>query len=175
MDDRWCDVTINICLHVCSACLFTSLIVCSSLLYYVIISPFCVYTSKQTLNVPHRFVFCFLTWFIDSNSKVDKVVGGDERARSMSSVSTTTSWGSPPPPPLDNGNWNKNPQEFHGIFETLIDRCSFVVWAVSNSRNRDNWRLTSVAQVHNVLAIIAKFAKQPPRDVFFLRQTRKSK
>ena len=115
---------------------------------------------------------------IDSNSTVDKVGGGDEQTNSMSSVSTTTSWGGwepPATPPLDNGNWNKNPLEFFGILDSLTDRCAFVVWAVSNSRNRDNWRLTSVSQFHNILGIIANFAKQPADDVFYVRQTHKSK
>ena len=96
----------------------------------------------------------------------------------MSNVSATKSWGrwkSPPTPSLDNGNWNKNPQEFFGIFDTLIDRCTLVVWAVTNSRNRNNWRSTSVTHLPNVLTTIVHFAKQPPRDVYFLRQTHKSK
>ena len=85
----------------------------------------------------------------------------------------TTPWGgwkSPTTTSQDTGNWNKNPQEFFGIFDTLTDRSTFVVWAVTNSRNRDNWRLTSIVNFRNVLATIVKFAKQPPRDVHFVRQ-----
>ena len=154
------------------------LFVCYSLLtslLFPVPPPFllCLY-----IHLTKHSSVCLVGCLIDSNSTVDKVGGGDERTQSMSSASSTTSWGgweSSPTPSLDNGNWNKNPQEFFGIFESLTDRCAFVVWAVSNSRNRVNWRLTSVSQVHNVLAIIAKFAKQPANDVYFLRQTHRSK
>ena len=111
-----------------------------------------------------------------------------ERTRSMSSVATTKNCGgwksSPTPPhnggwkssptPLDNGNWGKNPKQFFGVFDTLIDRCTLVVWAVANSQNRNNWRSTSIKNYPKVLTTIAHFAKQPARDVYFVRQTRTS-
>ena len=173
-------MTINICLHVFSVCWFCFFFVVLLVwLVWLVVTHsllVCYFPHFVSIHLTKHSSVCLFTcfWLIDSNSTVDKVGGGDERTRSMSSVSAITSWGgwgSPPTPSLDNGNWNKNKQEFFGIFDSLTDRCAFVVWAVSKSRNRDNWRLTSVAQVHNVLAIIANFAKQPANDVFYLSQT----
>ena len=164
--------------HLISVCMLIYLLVwlCWFLKHFLLVYYFSPFILNIWPNI-HRFV-CFLTWLIDSNSTIDKVGGEDERTRSMSNVSATKSWGgwkSPPTPSVDNGNWNKNPQEFFGIFDTLIDRCTLVVWAVTNSRNRNNWRSTSVTHLPNVLTTIVHFAKQPPRDVYFLRQTHKSK
>ena len=165
--------------HLISVCMLFYLLIClvrssitSFLLVYYFFSPF----MPKHLTKHHRFV-CFLTWLIDSDSTVDKVGGGgDERTRSMSSVATTKNCGGwkSSPTPLDNGNWGKNPKEFFGIFDTLIDRCTLVVWAVANSQNRNNWRSTSIKNYPKVLTTIAHFAKQPARDVYFVRQTRTS-
>ena len=38
---------------------------------------------------------------------------------------------------------------------------AFVVWAVSNMRNRDNWELTTLRNLHNVLALILSFKAKP--------------
>ena len=175
--------------HLISVCMLFYLLIClvrSSITSFLLVYYFSPFMPKH-LTKHHRFV-CFLTWLIDSDSTIDKVGGGDERTRSMSSVSTTKNCGgwnsSPTPPhsggwkssptPLDNGNWGKNPKEFFGIFDTLIDRCTFVVWAVANSHNRNNWRSTSIKNYPKVLTTIAHFAKQPARDVYFVRQTHTS-
>ena len=45
-----------------------------------------------------------------------------------------------------------------------ISRPALIVWAVDNSHNRDNWRLTSVMMLRNVLALITVLALES-RDV----------
>ena len=42
---------------------------------------------------------------------------------------------------------------------------SFIAWSVGSSRNRDNWQLTTVKQLRNVLSLITTFAHvyAPPR------------
>ena len=53
---------------------------------------------------------------------------------------------------------------------TSVDLCSMsrpvlIVWAVGNSHNRDNWRLTSVMRLRNVLALITELTLES-HDVF---------
>ena len=45
-----------------------------------------------------------------------------------------------------------------------MSRPALIAWAVGNSRNRDNWRLTSVMRLRNVLALITVLALES-RDV----------
>ena len=40
-----------------------------------------------------------------------------------------------------------------------------IVWVVGNSRNRDNWQLTTVKQLRNVLRLITVLAFEPSRNV----------
>merc|ERR1719335_845558 len=38
---------------------------------------------------------------------------------------------------------------------------TFMVWAVSNMRNRDNWELTTLRNTHNILKLILSFKVKP--------------
>ena len=49
-------------------------------------------------------------------------------------------------------------------FRPPMSRAFFIVWAVGNSRHRDNWQLTSVKEVRNVLRLIVNFGNWS-RDV----------
>ena len=49
-------------------------------------------------------------------------------------------------------------------FRPPVGRACFIVWSVSNMRNRVNWQLTTVKQLRNVLRLITEFGLET-RDV----------
>ena len=46
-----------------------------------------------------------------------------------------------------------------------MGRGTFIAWAVGSSRNRDNWKLTTVKHLCNVLRLITELANGGLRDV----------
>ena len=44
------------------------------------------------------------------------------------------------------------------VFGPPVSRGAFIAWATANSRHRDNWQLTTVKQLRNVLRLITTFA-----------------
>ena len=51
------------------------------------------------------------------------------------------------------------------VFKPRVS-CAFIVWSVSNMRNRANWQLNTIKRLRNVLAIITVYAFEgPDRDV----------
>jgi hypothetical protein len=42
-------------------------------------------------------------------------------------------------------------------FRPPVSRGAFITWAVGDSRNRDNWQITTLKHSRNVLRIITKF------------------
>ena len=44
------------------------------------------------------------------------------------------------------------------MFRPPVSRGAFITWAIGNSRNRDNWKITTLKHSHNVLRLITTFA-----------------
>ncbi len=44
------------------------------------------------------------------------------------------------------------------FFRSPVSRGVFITWVVGNSRNRDNWQITTVKQLRNVLRLVTELA-----------------
>ena len=53
------------------------------------------------------------------------------------------------------------------LFGTVhfVISASFMVWAVSNMHDRDNWELTTLRKLHNVLKLILSFQCKPTSHI----------
>ena len=78
----------------------------------------------------------------------------------MMSTSNDDGWG--PPDPNDKPWDLRNPHSIHGKFETLIDRCTFVTWAVTMLSKQVP--CLSIHRNHGIMARIAAFARYPARN-----------
>ena len=57
----------------------------------------------------------------------------------------------------DDGNWTKDPYEFWGKLDPSPP--AFIVWSVGKSRNRNNWRRTTLQNLRHILRKIVYFAR----------------
>ena len=57
----------------------------------------------------------------------------------------------------DDGNWTKDPYEFWGKLDQSPP--AFIVWSVGKSRNRNNWRRTTLQNLRHILRKIVYFAR----------------
>ena len=57
----------------------------------------------------------------------------------------------------DEGNWTKDPDEFWR--EKDPSSPDFIVWSVGKSRNRDNWKYTTLQGFRHILRKIVYFTR----------------